>query len=34
MMMSPRDRRMLIIGGTVIASLIVLSKGVPDWKAE
>jgi hypothetical protein len=32
MMMSPRDRRMLIIGGTVIASLIVLSKGVPAWR--
>jgi hypothetical protein len=31
MMMSARDRRMLLVGGSVIASLIVLSKGVPAW---
>jgi hypothetical protein len=32
MMMSARDRRMLLVGGSVIASLIVLSKGVPAWR--
>ena len=32
MMISSRDRRTLTVGGAVIASLIVLSKGVPAWR--
>lgn len=32
MMISSRDRRTLLIGASVIGSLIVLSKGVPAWR--
>jgi hypothetical protein len=30
--MSPRDRRTLLIGGSIIGSLVVLSKGIPAWR--
>jgi hypothetical protein len=33
MMLSSRDRRTLMIGGAVIATLIVLTRGVPLWRA-
>jgi hypothetical protein len=32
MILSARDRRTLVVGGSVIASLVVLSKGVPAWR--
>jgi hypothetical protein len=31
--LSARDRRTLLVGGAVIASLVVLAKGVPAWRA-
>jgi hypothetical protein len=31
-MLSRRDRRTLVIGGSVIGSLVLLSKGVPVWR--
>jgi hypothetical protein len=32
MTLSSRDRRTLLVGGSVIASLVVLSKGAPAWR--
>ena len=32
MTISSRDRRTLLVGGGIIASLVVLSKGVPAWR--
>jgi hypothetical protein len=32
MILSARDRRTLVVGGALVASLIVLAKGVPAWR--